>query len=115
MDYGAIIAVLSFLGAIKLATNSKFGPVFCSLIAVGAPFLITLITSWVFISAYDMPILENLVSIPAIIAFVIQFVLSLVLFKKLQTEDNFGTVIGWSIVGFVLIVLLVPFIIHLII
>ena len=112
MDYGLIITFAAFLGAIQLATRFNAGPLICSFVAVGIPYLIGFITNWIINSAHALPTIGSLFSLSSVITVVLQFFIAVIVFKKLRDEDDLPTVVGWALGGLIVIVGLIPFIVQ---
>lgn len=82
---------------------------FGSFVAVGVPYIVSLILRLVYAVGYGLPILENLFSVRSVIVLLIQFVISFAVFKKLQNEEGYGALIGWGVIGAIVVIFVVPF------
>lgn len=108
MNYGLILIIAAYLGAVQLATKTKAGAVACTLLAVGLPFVISIVTQILLSNGAVQ--LNSLFTISSVATFALQFVVGLIVFKNLQNDDSIASVVGWAVGGFVVIVLLVPFV-----
>jgi len=115
MDYGLILVIAAYLGAIQLATRTNTHPLVCSLVAVGLPYIIGLIPTWVLVNAHDLPLLANLFSLVGVVTFILQLITAFIVFKKIQDEEGMPSTIAWSIGGFILILMTIPFVVQIII
>lgn len=109
MDLAFVISVLAFFGAVKLATSINKYPLLTTFIAVGIPYLATVATSWVFAAGYNLPILETVFSLPSLVIITLQSIAAFFLFKRINNEDSLATTVGWSLAGFVVIILGIPY------
>ncbi len=112
MDYSLIIALLAFFGAVQLCNKFNVGAVLCSAVAVGIPFLVSIVLKSIYLIGYKMPLLENLFSVAALISIICQFAASVFIFRKLQSEDGYISWLGWGVGGAIVVVVLIPTVIR---
>jgi len=111
MDYGLILIIAAYLGALQLATRTNASPLLCSFVAVGLPYVVTMITLWILVNAQSAAVLADLFSVTGVVTVVLQFVIGFIVFRKIQNEDSISSTVGWSIGGFVVILFLIPFVV----
>ena len=111
MDYGLILIIAAYLGALQLATRTNTGVLLCSFVAAGIPYAVSIIVQWIYIDAYNLPLITYIFPLTGIVTFVLQLLASFIVFKKVRDGDISAT-IGWSIGGFILIVALIPFLVQ---
>ena len=105
MDYGFILIVAAYFGALQLATRTNAGVLVCSLVSVLLPYAIGTIVRSILMSSFDLPLV-------GIIVFILQFIAACIIFKKIEGEESLFTTISWSISGFIVIIFLIPFVIQ---
>ena len=106
----SLITIFAYLGAVQLATKDKANALFCSFVAVGLPYVFSIIIQWLNLTAYNLPVLPNLFSLIGIVTVSVQLIASFVVFKKIIDEENYVATVSWAIGGFILIVLLIPYV-----
>jgi len=112
MNYGLILVIAAYLAAVQLATRTNTRPLVCSLVAVGIPYIVGLIITWVAINTHDIPLLANLFPLVGVVTFVLQLIAAFIVFKKIQDEESIIATIAWSTGGFVLILMIIPFVVQ---
>ena len=112
MYYGLILIIAAYLVALQLATRTNAGALLCSFVAVGIPYIINIIILWILTNASTLPSVANLFPVTGIVTFILQLVASFIVFKKVHNEEDISATIGWSIGGFILIIILIPFIVQ---
>jgi len=112
MDYGPILIIAAYLAAIQLATRTNAGAILCSFVAVGIPYIVGLVIQWIFMDASNPIVLASLFPVTGVVTFILQLIASLIIFVKIRNDDGVSATIGWSISGFVLIVMLIPFVVQ---
>ena len=105
MDYGFILIVAAYFGALQLATRTNANAFICSLVAVGLPYVIGTIVRSILMSSFDLPL-------AGIIVVVLQFIAAFIIFKKIEGEESLFTTISWSVNGFIVIIFLIPFVVQ---
>lgn len=114
MDYTGIIILAAFLVAVQIATRTNSHPLIPATVAAIVPYLVTLCTKFIYALGYELPILPNLFSFSSILIVLIQFVVSVYLFKKIRDEDSLILTTAWCIGGFFAIVFAVPYFVGLV-
>ena len=112
MDYGLILIVAAYLSALQLATRTNIGPLVCSFIAVGVPFVLGIIIKLIITNNYSLLVFADLFTLTEVITIIVQLAVSFVVFKKIKDEEGISGTIGWAIGGFIVILFLVPFLIQ---
>lgn len=112
MDYGPILIIAAYLAAIQLATRANAGAGLCSFVAVGIPYIVSLVVQWIIMGASSPLALASLFPLAGVVTFILQLIVSLFIFVKIRNDDGISATIGWSISGFVLIVMLIPFVVQ---
>ena len=112
MDYGLILIIAAYLGAVQLATRTNTGVLLCSFIAVGLPYLVGLIVKGILMNVSNLSEVAHLFSKTETITFIAQFIVAFIVFKKIRNNEDIASTIGWSIGGFLLIIMLVPFVVQ---
>jgi len=112
MDYGLILIIAAYLVALQLAIRTNTNALLCSFVAVGLPYIVNTIVLWILIQGSSAVILADLFSVTSVITFVLQLFVGFIVFKKIQNDDSIASTIGWSIAGFVVIVMLIPFVVQ---
>ena len=110
MNYGLVLVIASYLGAVQLATRTNTRPLTCSLVAVGIPYIAGLIITWVAINTHDIPLLANLFPLVGVVTIILQFIAAFIVFKKIQDEEGMLATIAWSTGGLILILMVIPFV-----
>jgi len=111
MDYGLILTIAAYLGALQLATRTNTSPLLCSFVAVGLPYIVTMITLWILVNAQGAAVLADLFTVTGVVTVVLQFVVGFLVFRKLQDDDSISSTISWSIGGFIVMLFLIPFVV----
>lgn len=106
MDYGIIITLAAFFLAVQLATRTNSNPLLPASIAVLIPYVVNLIQRYI--------LGFNLFTLSSVLTVLIQFIVAVYIFKKLRDEDNVTSTILWSVGGFILIVIVIPYVLGLI-
>jgi len=112
MDYGLLLIIGAYLGALQLATRTNTGALLCSFVAVGLPYIVSLVIRWIFQNSSDLTMIAGLFTFEGITTLILQLAALFVVFKKVQNQDDLVAVIGWSIGGFVVAILLIPFVVQ---
>jgi len=105
MDYGFILIVAAYFGALQLATRTNAGVLVCSLAAVVLPYVIGTVVRSILMGSFDLPLV-------GIIVVMLQFIAACIIFKKIENEESLLTTISWSVSGFIVIIFLIPFVIQ---
>lgn len=111
MDYGLIIALLAYFGALQLSTKFNTTPLVNTIVAVILPYLVRLVVQYIYVSGYGLPVVENLFSIQSILLVMLQFVVGYGLFYKLQNDESIGAWMAWAVFGFLVIYFALPFLV----
>jgi len=114
MDYGAIIPIAAYFVAMQLATRANTKPPITTSVAVLIPYFISLVIRYIFESSAGHVLVSSLFSTSSIIIVIIQFFVGLYVFKRIRDDDSITSTILWSVGGFFLIVLLIPYIVGII-
>ncbi len=111
MDYSALISLLAFLAAVQFISRYEFRVIYGVLVAVGLPYVISLVLRLVMAHGYGQPILQTLFTPSSVAIVLLQFAVAFPIFYKIKTTDDLGPTVGWSIGGLLLIVSVIPFIV----
>jgi len=114
MDYGLILVIAAYLGALQLATRTNAKVLACAFVAVGLPYIVSLIIQWIITNSHGAGQLTDLFALSGVATFVLQFAVACMVFYKIQNDDGASSTIGWSIGGFIAVVVIVPFVVQLI-
>jgi len=114
MDYGAIIPIAAFLIAVQLATRTNAKPLITASVAILIPYFVTLIIKYIFETSTGPVIASSLFSLSSILSVCAQFIVGLYVFKRIRDDDSITSTILWSVGGFVLIVLFIPYLVGMI-
>ena len=108
MDYISLVAVFAYFAAVQCVTKYNMKATFAAFIAVGIPYIVGLVTKWIYTVGYNLPIFANVFSVASIGTVVLQMVVALIIFRKIYEEDELIKNVGWAIGGFLTIVLALP-------
>jgi len=114
MDYSAIIPIATYLIAVQLATRVNTKPLITTSVAVLIPYFVTIVIRYIFESSTGPVLLTSLFSPSEILILCLQFVIGVYVFKRIRDDDSILSTTLWSVGGFVLIVLLVPYLVGMI-
>lgn len=99
---------------LRASSNHDINPVVSAGIVVVPPFLISKIIFYVYIKGYDLPP-QQLISASDAAVVVTQMVVATSVFYQLQQNDNsIGNWLLWSVLGFLGIYLIAPYLIRLV-
>jgi len=114
MDYGAIIPLAAFFVAIQLTTRTNVNVLFSALVAALVPYLVALTVRYIIESGNGSPILSSLFSLSSVLSVLIQFIVSIYIFKRIRNEDGVASTLAWGVGGFILVVFAIPYLVGLI-
>lgn len=103
------MGIIAYLVGLQLAIRSTIRPLYCALIAVGIPFISSVVLRYIHASGGDLPILINLTTPGALVAMLLQLGVCFIVFRKLRHEDELMPTVLWGAVGFGLVVFAIPF------
>lgn len=110
MDYAALIPIAAYLVAVQLATRTNTHPAVSTCVAILLPWLVSLALRYIFESGYGLVDLGGLFSLYSLLLVCVQFLCGLVIFKQLRDEKSIGAMLAWGAGGFVVILILLPYI-----
>ena len=108
MDYGALISIAAFFVAIQIATKTNAHALLPASVAVALPYIVNLILNYIRAVGFGLPILPNLFTLASTLTFVVQFILSIYIFKRIRDEDDILLTLCWGVGGAILVILAVP-------
>ncbi len=111
IDYSLIIAILAFFAAVQLAIKQNTPPLLSSLVAVGVPVIVSSVLKLINLLGWQLPILENIISLQLIVTVAIQFAISFVVFKRLRDEDGYEALLVWGVGGVIAVCFATPLIV----
>lgn len=103
------MGIIAYLVGLQLAIRSTIRPLYCALVAVGVPFLSSIVLRYIHASGGDLPILINLTTPGTLVAMLLQLGICFVVFRKLRYEEELMPTVLWGAVGFGLVVFVIPF------
>lgn len=108
MSYTREMEIIAYLVGLQLAIRSTIRPFYCALIAVGVPFLSSVVLRYIHASGGDLPILINLTTPGTLVAMLLQLGVCFIVFQKLRHEEDLMPTVLWGAIGFGLVVLAIP-------
>lgn len=113
MDLTPLIAPLVFIGVARLSTHANITPRLASCLAVLPPFLLTLSVRIIYINGFQQPFWPNFITLSDIIIVSLQLVATIVIFKKLNdNDDSLFDWFLWTIGGLLLVIYAIPYLIQ---
>lgn len=110
MDYGALIPLAAFFVAIQLATRANAHPLLSASVAVLIPYAVVLVVRYIFKSSGGSFAPGSLFPLSSVFSVLLQFLASVYIFKRIRDDDSIASTIAWGIGGFILVVLVIPYI-----
>ncbi len=113
IDYTLIAGILLYILAVRALAAGRIKATSAAIIVVGGYFGLSCIVKGIIFHGYNIP-LWQLFTLPVIMAVLLQFVTTLLVFAKMQHDgdDSYGAWLGWGAFGFVMIFFAIPFIVH---
>lgn len=108
MDYILIAAFLVYYAMYRCVVKYDLRPVTASLVAVGVPYVLKVITAVSFANAHGLPVVEQAFTLASVTTVLLQFILAFVFFRKIQNEEGIAASLGWALVGVLVVVFAVP-------
>lgn len=108
MDYTSLLALFAYFAAVQCVTKYNMKATFAAFIAVGIPYLVGVVTKWIYAVGYNLSVLDYVFSVASIVELALQLVVALIVFRKIYEEDELTKSVGWAIGGFLIIVLALP-------
>lgn len=110
MDYTVLIPIAAYLIAVQLATRTNVHPAVSTCVAILLPWLVSLTLHYIFESGYGLVNFGGLFSLYSLLLVCVQFLCGVVIFKQLRDEESVGAMLAWGVGGFVIILILLPYI-----
>lgn len=103
-----IISLFLFFIVARASTRLELGTVFPSVIVVGVPFVVTITIKSILYGNSGLPV-ENIISWSSVLLVVLQFVVALITFKRLQNaDDSIAEWLLWTAGGALVVVFFLP-------
>jgi hypothetical protein len=109
MDYGLILTIAAYFVGIQVVAKFNLKPLTGALIAIGIPFIVSSIVRWILFGAHLDAIWGEAINVTSVLVCIIQGALMYVLLRHLKSTDSIAAYLILGVVGFIVIVLFIPF------